>query len=251
MLNTSTDSINMDVSEKFQKSSYIQNSDTLQYQILLPKGFNPNKKYPLVLFLHGAGERGIDNKKQLTHGGSLFTNAENLDNFPCIAVFPQCPPSEMWTTRKKVHTASYGTVFSFDVEKPFPKSSQMVNQLVNALSETSYVDAERLYIMGISMGGIGALEHLYRYPAKYAAAAVICGGHDANLAKQYANTPIWFFHGAQDDVVQPELSQDVFDVVKKQNAQSKYSLYPYDNHNSWDSALAEPNLLEWIFNYKK
>jgi len=248
-LNFSISNFDLDKTGEFQKGAFVSNSDTLNYQILLPIGFDSKKEYPLVLFLHGSGERGYDNEAQLTHGGDLFTQKSNLVDFPCIALFPQCPPNEMWTNRKKEQGAN-GPIFSFDVERPLPKSSQLVNQLVDTLSKANYVDASRLYIMGISMGGMGTLEQLYRYPDKYAAAVVICGGHDKTLANKYAQTPIWFFHGGVDDVVPPYLSKDIYDIVKKSNRKSKYTLYRNDNHNSWDSALAEPKLLEWIFKYK-
>ncbi|MCY1720656.1 alpha/beta hydrolase-fold protein [Prolixibacteraceae bacterium Z1-6] len=235
----------------FSKLLFVDNGDTLKYQILYPENYNPDEKYPLLLFLHGAGERGDDNKRQMNMGGNLFTKEQSLKDHPAIVVFPQCPVDTMWTARIKHKNEAGEWVFEFSVKEKAPRPAEMVNQLVESLIETPQADQQRVYILGISMGGIGTLEFLHRWPDKYAAAAVICGGHDPELTKNYRHIPIWFFHRRKDDVVPSHYSKEIYDKVKIGNKSTKYTLYPEANHNSWDAALAEPELLNWIFKFKK
>lgn len=236
----------------YQKGNFIFEQDSLQYRILYPENMKKGKAYPLVLFLHGAGERGTDNQKQLTHGAKLFLDQKNRKKYPAIVIFPQCPPDVMWTNRTKVKSEEEEDwIFKFPTESGTTKPAYMVDQLVNKILQNENIDQKRIYIMGLSMGGIGTLEFLYRWPDKYTAAAVICGGHNPDLITKYSNIPIWFFHGGKDDVVPGKYSKLVYDEQKKYNAESKYTLYPEANHNSWDQAFAEPDLLKWIFSKKK
>lgn len=236
---------------KYKKEEYIQNGDTLNYRLLEPKKVKKNKTYPLVLFLHGAGERGLNNESQLRHGGKLFLEKKNRRKFPAYVLFPQCPPEIMWTHRQKHKTEEEGWIFNFPLEDGPTWPAALVNNLVDSLKQSPHIDIDRIYIMGISMGGIGALEFLYRWPHKYAAAAVICGGHDPKLAEEYCHVPVWFFHGGKDDVVPIWYSQPVYEKLKECNAQTKFTLYPEANHNSWDPALAEPRLLKWLLKKEK
>lgn len=233
--------------EEFKKEHLIGAGDTLNYRILYPQKMRAGKKYPLVLFLHGSGERGSDNEKQLTHGAKLFLNTKNQKKYPAVVVFPQCPENQMWSRREKEQSGSGKWIFRFPLGPEPTEPARLVNQLVEELSRKDYIDVDRIYMMGLSMGGIGALEFLYRWPDKYAAAVVICGGHNPQLASTYCHVPVWFFHGGKDDVVPPENSRAVFNELRRCNPDSKYTLYPDANHNSWDPAFSEPDLLQWIF----
>ncbi len=234
--------------DRYEEQIYVDGSDTLLYRIAYPENFNPKKRYPVILFLHGAGERGNDNQKQLTHGGELLVSDAVRKDYPAIVVFPQCPNSEMWTARtKRRDEAKREWKFRFPLDNTPPTSARLVNSLMDSLISQRYVNDRRVYIMGISMGGIGTLDFLYRWKDKYAAAVVICGGHNPDGAVEYSDTPIWFFHGAKDDVVPPHYSQEVYDIVKSGNRATRYTLYPEANHNSWDPALGEEDLLKWTF----
>jgi predicted peptidase len=235
----------------YQKDSFILAKDTLKYRILYPENMEKGVKYPLVLFLHGSGERGTDNQKQLTHGASLFLDENIRKTFPAIVIFPQCPPDIKWTHRLKEKSTEGDWIFKFPTESGPTKPAYMVDQLVNKIVQKENIDPKRVYIMGLSMGGIGTLEFLYRWPDKYTAAVVICGGHKPELATKYASIPIWFFHGGEDDVVPCKYSQRVYEEQKKYNTESKYTLYPKANHNSWDQTFAEPDLLKWLFSKSK
>ena len=235
----------------YQKANFILGQDTLKYRILYPENMEKGKTYPLVLFLHGSGERGTDNQKQLTHGAKFFLDQTNRKEYPAIVVFPQCPPDIKWTHRLKEKSAEGDWIFKFPTESGPTKPAYMADQLVNKIVEEENIDPKRIYIMGLSMGGIGTLEFLYRWPDKYTAAAVICGGHNPELVTKYSHVPIWFFHGGKDDVVPGKYSKLVYDEQKKYNAESKYTLYPEANHNSWDQAFAEPVLVKWLFSKSK
>lgn len=236
---------------QYEMRMFVSQNDTLLYRILYPDNYDAGHKYPVLLFLHGAGERGNDNQRQLNLGGDLFLKEKVRNNYPAIVVFPQCPVSDMWTARTKHKIEGKSWVFNFPVDKVPPRPSELVNLLMEELIKEPSVDQQRIYIMGISMGGIGALEFLHRWPGRYAAAAIICGGHDSRLSDNYKHIPVWFFHGDADDVVPQSYSLEVFNMIHNGNKQTRYTNYPNTNHNSWDKALAEPKLLEWMFNNKK
>lgn len=234
----------------FIPKEFISDEDTLKYNILYPQEMKAGVKYPLVLFLHGSGERGSDNQRQLIHGSKSFLTAEARKQYPAIVLIPQCPEGKMWTPDYKGNPSNKQWEFKFTLDQKPSLPAILVNQLVDQLLESEQVDTNRLYIMGLSMGGIGTLDFLCRWPNKYAAAQVICGDHNPDLVYTYQNVPIWFFHGAEDVLVSPINSAKVYEAHKKLNAQSKYTLYPEVGHNSWDSAFAEPDYLKWIFEKK-
>ncbi|GAB3646201.1 dienelactone hydrolase family protein [Echinicola sediminis] len=238
----------------FEKRVFInKEGDSLLYRILYPEDYDKGKKFPLVLFLHGAGERGNDNEKQLAHGADLFLKAENREHFPAIVIFPQCPEDKYWidiSIRKELR-GNGDPDFDQSIEQP-SEQLQLVNALVDHISKKEKVNKKRRYVMGLSMGGFGTFETLGRWPKKYAAAVGICGGGNIDLAKRYApHVAVWISHGAKDDIVPPELSQRVYQALKKENAEVHFTLYPDANHNSWDPTFAEPTLLPWLFSKHK
>lgn len=237
----------------YQRHVFISESDTLGYRMLLPKDFDPAKQYPLLLFLHGAGERGSDNEAQLTHGGALFLRPEVREEFPAIVVFPQAPKDDYWA-QVEVDREVWPLEFEFKPEKGATPALGTVIKLVDSLVTEPFVDSQRLYVGGLSMGGMGTFELLYRRPETFAAAFAICGGADPKVVEAYRyGFPIWIFHGEQDDVVAPSWSKMMAREINSAGGDAKLSLYPQANHNSWDAALSEPNLLPWLFSkkYKK
>lgn len=236
-----------DVSRVFQKKTFVEESDTLQYRILFPRNFDENKHYPLVLFLHGAGERGSDNERQLIHGASLFASENTREKYPAIVVFPQCPTDDYWANieaDRNVHPYK----FTFFDDAPATKSLSLVMKMMDDMASRSFVDRNRIYVGGLSMGGMGTFEILARKPEFFAAGFAICGGVHPNMARKFAtSTPVWIFHGAKDDVVQPIYSLKVVETILAEGGHPNYTLYANDNHNSWDSAFAEPKLLNWLF----
>lgn len=237
--------------EEFKRENFVQNSDTLNYRILYPKDFDKNKKYPLLLFLHGAGERGNNNVAQLTHGGDLFLQEEVREKFPALVIFPQAPKEDYWA-RVEVNREVKPFELNFKKEEGPTTSLQLVMALLNSITTEEFVDNNRIYVGGISMGGMGTYELIYRQPELFAAAFAICGGANPAIAQNYPEGfNIWIFHGEKDDIVPPAFSKEMARMINTHGGNAKLSLYPDDNHNSWDSALAEPYLLPWLFSITK
>lgn len=240
------------VLESFQPQFFIQGTDTLPYRVLLPEGYKPNKKYPLVLFLHGAGERGRNNRSQLVHGAALFADSTVRKNFPAIVIFPQCAPGSYWSN-VNIKTDEKGKrQFNFNPSAQDPtKDMRLLMALVQKLPSLYKLETRRMYIGGLSMGAMGTYELLYRTPGIFAAAIAICGGGDPSTAPVLKQAKWKIFHGAKDDVVPPHHSEQMAAALKEAGAEVSLTVYPEANHNSWDPTFAEPNLLPWLFAQKK
>lgn len=235
----------------FKYEHFINQKDTLNYRILLPKQFDETKQYPLVLFLHGGGERGNDNIKQLTLGSSLFLNRKNRRKFPAIVIFPQCPENDYWA-RATIDRTIRPYAMDFPLDSIPTKSLSLVMRLMEDMASKPFVKSDQIYVGGLSMGGMGTFEILYRKPKMFAAAFAICGGGNVETVSQYATSiPIWVFHGANDDIVDPQLSIAMVGANLKAGGKPNFNLYSTDNHNSWDSAFSEPYLLPWLFSKSK
>lgn len=235
--------------EEFKKEVFIQDGNTLRYRILFPENFSEDKKYPVVLFLHGAGERGADNEAQLIHGSKLFL--EKNKEFPSIVIFPQAPEEDFWA-KVRIDTLEGKREFRFIISGDPSRSLRAVIALMDSITSQDYVDENRIYVGGLSMGAMGTFELLARRPQMFAAAFAICGGADPEVIKSYReNLDIWIFHGEKDNVVSPELSKMMAREINSAGGNAKLSLYPEANHNSWDPAFAEPYLLPWLFSHSR
>src|SRR5688572_2494957 len=194
----------------FEKREYdFAEGKKLPYRILYPENYDRNKKYPLLLLLHGGGERGNDNEKQLAHGAKLFLKEDNRKNFPAIIIAPQCPEDTYWASVKIDRTKQpFAIEFDYSAAPNWPLTA--ANELVKKMISEESVDKSRVYITGLSMGGMGTFESVYRYPDLYAAALPICGGADVNkYDKRMTKTAFWIFHGAADPVVDVKLSREM------------------------------------------
>src|SRR5690606_9983746 len=230
----------------FKKEFLVQGGDTLPYRILLPQNYDTTKKYPVIFFLHGAGERGSDNEKQLVHGAKMFLKDSIRKNYPAIVVFPQCNSNSYWSNVLRIYDDSSRT-FHFVKDLHPTRPMEMLNHLVHLITKNYPVNNSQVYAGGLSMGGMGTFELVYRNPKLFAAAFPICGGADPGTAKKISHVNWWIFHGAKDNVVPPYFSEVVVNALKKENANVKFTLYPEANHNSWDPAFAEPELFKWLF----
>jgi predicted peptidase len=237
-----------DFSAYLQRNYIGADGDTLLYRVLMPESYQQGKKYPLVLFLHGAGERGNDNESQLVHGSKLFLQPDLRKQYPAIVVFPQCPKDGYWA---RVERNAERQQWDFPFHETPGNAMGLVIQLLDELIRTEQVDTSRLYVGGLSMGGMGTFELLARQPQRFAAAIPICGGSNPLLAPLYApHTPLWIFHGDADVVVPVALSRKMAEAARRAGGQVRYTEYPGVNHNSWDPAFAEPDLLKWLFSHK-
>ncbi|HYE56152.1 MAG TPA: PHB depolymerase family esterase, partial [Chitinophagaceae bacterium] len=228
--------------------------DTLRYRLMLPLNYDAKKKYPVVLFLHGAGERGNNNEAQLIHGARLFADSANRKKYPAIVIFPQCPYTDFWARIRPIKpmTDSTPNVIEYPAEGTIGKPLGLVSQLIDSFAAARSVDPKRIYVGGLSMGGMGSFEILWRKPGFFAAAFPICGGGNVTTATKYGKDfPIWVFHGAKDNVVDVNDSRKMVTALKAAGARIKYTEYPEVKHDSWTNAFAEPDLLPWLFSQRK
>jgi predicted peptidase len=236
----------------FEKHWYIKAEDTLPYRLLLPQDYDTAKKYPLILFLHGAGERGNNNEAQLVHGASLFLRDSIRKKYPAIVVFPQCPSTSYWSNVQfETDNNNNKRVFRFQEKGEATVAMKMLINLIKEVQQKFNVDKKRYYVGGLSMGGMGTFELVKRNPKMFAAAFPICGGGNTKTANKLRRTNWWIFHGSKDDVVPPFLSQSMATALKQKGADVQLTLYPEANHNSWDAAFAEKNLMPWLFSNHK
>ncbi|MDO5969434.1 prolyl oligopeptidase family serine peptidase [Flavivirga aquimarina] len=241
-----------DLDKLFEKKTFVQGSNTLQYRIMFPKDFDESKQYPLVLFLHGAGERGNNNETQLVHGSTLFANEKNRNDFPAIVIFPQCPKDDYWSNVKVVHSKKGVEKFKYQKRGKPTKSMELVLKLIDDMLDKPYVKKSQIYVGGLSMGGMGTFDILKRRPNMFAAAFPICGGGNPKSVKKYANNvSFWVFHGGKDDVVHPYFSLNMVTALQAKEADVKLTYFENSNHNSWDATFAEPKLLPWLFSNSK
>jgi predicted peptidase len=236
----------------FDRGSYINKADTIPYRFLFPKKFDPKQKYPLIIVLHGAGERGNDNDAQLKFGPKLFLNDSLRERYPAIVIFPQCPRNGWWSNTDVQADATGKYTFHFkEGGEPTPAMRGLLGLIAEFLDKP-YVDKHQVYAGGLSMGGMGTYELLRRKPDVFAAAFVVCGGDNGLNAKVYAKkVPLWIFHGGKDNVVSPDYAMVMVNALKADGGNPKFTLYPNDGHNSWNDAFAEPGLLLWLFSHKK
>jgi predicted peptidase len=236
----------------YKHQYYIEKKDSLPYRVLLPVDYDPSIKYPLILFLHGSGERGKDNESQLIHGGEFFLRDSIRKRFKAIVVFPQCSNNSYWSNVNIISDTIQKTQFFNFQEDGDPTSAMsLLLGLTKQLSKKYRLDENRLYVGGLSMGGMGTFELVRRKPKLFAAAFAICGGANASTADEMKNTAWWIFHGLKDNVVDPIHSKIITAALKAAGADVRLTLYPDANHNSWDAAFAEKELLPWLFSHHK
>ena len=234
----------------YKKHLFIKTKDTLPYRVLLPENYDRKKNYPLLVFLHGAGERGTDNEKQLTHGAAMFLREDVRKNFPAIIIFPQCPENSYWSN-VDIKEDNRSRIYSFKAGGEPTFAMKMLQELMQKILRDYPVQRKRVYVGGLSMGGMGTFEIVGRNPKMFAAAFPICGGGAPSIAPELSKITWWVFHGGRDDVIPPEHSQRMVDALRASNAKVKFTLYPEANHNSWDPAFAESELLPWLFSQEK
>lgn len=199
---------------------------TLHYWLYLPGeyGVKKDQKWPLMLFLHGAGERGSDLAKVKVHGPPK--NVEGKSDFPFVVISPQCPTGSRWS------------------------ASELI-QLVDHAQKTLAIDDSRVYCTGLSMGGFGTWDLVANNPDRFAAAVPICGGGKVENAEKLKSIPLWVFHGAKDTAVKLERSQEMVDAIKKVGGEPKFTIYPEAGHDSWTETYNNPELYTWLLSQKR
>jgi predicted peptidase len=220
----------------------------LLYRLLKPDNYDPSgtTAYPLVIFLHGAGERGNDNELQLAEGVKEFAKAETRKKHPCFVIAPQCPLNKSWGTIRKPE----GHLTLLKTKEP-TEATGLTLELAEALPKEFRIDPKRIYITGLSMGGFGTWDVLARHPDRFAAAIPICGGGIEDTAPAFAKVPIWVFHGTIDPEVEVELSRKMVEALRKAGGKPGFTEYPDAEHDSWTRTYRNPDVLDWLFAQKK
>lgn len=233
----------------FQKKELItKDGKKLPFRVLYPKNYDKTKKYPLVVFLHGMGERGTDNEKQLKYGASIFLDEKNRNKYPAIILVPQCPENDTWAPRE-FNKVTGERIFRF--HKNPNESLLLVKSLLDHYRKKEAVDKNRIYVIGMSMGAMGTFDIILRYPKYFASAVGIAGGVDAAKLKRVKKLPIRIYHGREDDVVSVEFSRQAYYYLKAFKGNVEYKEYIGVNHSSWVNALVEPDFLDWIFRQRR
>lgn len=198
---------------------------TLDYWLYLPDDYANQEKWPLLLFLHGAGERGDDLEMVKVHGPPKLIEKEGK-KFPCLVVSPQCPENRWWEPLELV-------------------------ALIDDLCAKHKVDRDRIYCTGLSMGGFGTWALAARIPERLAAIAPICGGGEPYWAGRCKNVPMWVFHGANDTAVPLARSEQMVEAVKNAGGNARFTVYPDAGHDSWTETYENPAFYEWLFAQKR
>lgn len=216
--------------------------ESLNYRLYQPD-LAQGTQYPLVVFLHGSGERGDDNQAQMTNAvPDILTHAH--DNEPAFVLAPQCPSNMRWSNVN-------GRV-SLDNPLPeFPSLPQkLVIELLDTLVEELPIDRDRLYLTGLSLGGFGTLDMLMRRPTTFAAAVTVCGGGDTHQAHRIAAIPHWLFHGDADQVIDVAHSRRMVNALETAGGTPRYTEYASVNHDAWTPTYSDPSVLAWLFSQR-
>lgn len=223
-----------------------ENDDTkLPYRIYIPFNYDPQKSYPLLLNLHGAGLRGEDNQKHLKFIDHAMKNPE-LGVSDAIVVFPQCPESDKWVD-------SNWSLGSYSLDST-PESNELkaVMELIGQLQESYSIDDSRVYAMGFSMGGYGTWNLLMNHPDVFAAGIPMCGAGDPTKASAIKDIPIWAVHGALDPTVPVAGSRDMAAALENAGAADfHYTELPDAEHDVWNYTYANTEIWQWLFSRKK
>jgi predicted peptidase len=211
---------NADDAEQSEKHLDANLRVEIDYLLYLPENYQSKQKWPLMLFLHGAGERGNDLEKVKRHGPPKLVDQGK--EFPCIVVSPQCKEGVWWEPTEL-------TVLLDELEKQYS------------------IDPDRIYVTGLSMGGFGTWRLAAYTPDRFAAIAPICGGGEPYWARTIHEIPTWVFHGAKDSVVSVERSEEMVQAIREAGGEPKVTIYPDAGHDSWTETYNNPQFYEWLF----
>jgi predicted peptidase len=215
--------------DDFEDRHYTDGTYTLPYRLFVPRDYSPSQAYPIVIFLHGAGAAGTDNRQQVDGEQLVFVKPDNQSVWPCFMMAPQGPYPGCWGDG----SANPSTWLKLTIE------------VIDALQQEFNIDPGRLYVSGGSTGGFGTWSAIMAYPGKFAAAVPIAGGGDVRSADRCAQTPIWNFHSADDPTVPVENSRAIIAAVRAAGGNPIYTEYCCYGHTP--PAYAEPDLLFWLF----
>ena len=233
---------------RFSKETYKSpKGGELKYRKLSPRTGGSSRPRPLIVFLHGMGERGDDNVSQLKHGLEFLASREGMKNFPATIIAPQCPKDVLWSTMCQEDNSKG------ELDPKPTEPMRLTLELINSIQITDNIDTDRIYVTGLSMGGFGTFDIVARRPSTFAAAVPLCGGCDTNpsIVNRFKKTPLWVIHGDKDEVVEVKHSRSMVAALKESGASPRYSELAGFGHNIWDAAYADDEMYKWMFNQSK
>ncbi len=225
-----------------EKLTYKNADTTLPYRLILPENYDESKQYPIIVFFHGAGERGNDNELQFFHCVQYIH--DNTPE-PCIIIAPQCPTNHQWVDTPWANGA-------YSIEK-VPESNEMkaVVELIADIKAKYSVDSDRIYAAGISMGGFATWDALMRHNDLFAAGIPVCGGGDISQGDELKETPIFTFHAVDDTAVPVAGTRNTVNAIKSAGGTKiEYTEYKSGGHGIWNQAFATEGLLTKLFECK-
>ncbi len=222
---------------RFNYATFKNDDGELKYRFLVPDGIE--RELPLVIFLHGSGERGDDNEAQLKWGAMQFATDESMKHFPAYVAAPQCPANQQW--------ANYNGKFGKEARKPL----KLVRGMIDELLKNFAIDEKRIYITGLSMGGYGTFDALARYPDLFAAGVPVCGSGDPSTVDLFKDVPLWIYTGSEDPVVPAQQTLKMLNALMDAGAKPGYTQVPEVGHFSWLAAYSDPLLIQWMFRQRK
>lgn len=225
----------------FRKKVYVnKKGERLPYRLFVPIGYSPEQKYPLILWLHGGEGRGSDNLQQIVHanqkGAHVWIAPEIQLKFPAFVLAPQCPITENWSDP--------------DLNQP-SKALDLALQILSFVQKEFSIDPDRVYVVGQSMGGLGVYSLLQLYPEKWAGAVILTAYDNFTNVMAISRVPLWVFQGDEDRTVPVTMVRDMMKQLKKANAHLRYTEYHKADHDIWDRAFAEPELIPWLASLKR
>lgn len=210
--------------------------ETMPYRLFVPPDYDAAKKYPIILWLHGAAARGSDNLKQISGGNTLgthvWTTPENQAKYHAFVLAPQCSDTKAWA---RPHA-----------EGP-ALSIRLALEILEAVEKEYSIDSSREYVAGQSMGGEGSWAALAAKPGKFAAAIPLCGYGFEEMIAPAARTPVWIWQGDADDVVDVNEARRWVAALRAAGGKPKYTEIPGWGHNVWEKAFADPAVVSWLF----
>ena len=223
------------------------NNEVLRYRVYVPKV--KRRKYKVFIYLHGSGERGDDNLKQIQHHAKLINYIIDHPIYgkETIIIAPQVPEDQRWVPLDDIRFGTY----NYDNNPVMPIQEIFNDFLEKELDRRYKVDPQFVYISGISMGGAGAIDYVTRYPGKFAACLSICGTLDLSQVNRLRRTPMWLFHSSDDTVVDYRPFKVGYEKLLELKADVQYTEFNDTGHGVWVKAYEEPGLIDWIFSKKK
>ncbi|MDA7878746.1 alpha/beta hydrolase-fold protein [bacterium] len=224
--------------------------DKINYRLFVPTNYDAEKEYPLILFHHGGGGAGNDNRSQL-EGACVgeWIRPKIQSDYPCFIVAPQFPGKEEFAKKER------GLKGGERVDG-MKLQTRTIHEMLNSLEKEFSIDKNREYVTGLSFGGDCTWLSLFERPKRFAAAVPICGGYSLNPSEskkinELAGLPIWVFHGDADKVVPVRASREVVKVLTDARGKPRYTEYPQVGHYCWDRAYRDPQLISWLFAQSK